>query len=54
MQKVKITPNLGSLNFAEGTFPTPYGLIKVKHTKGINGKITSEIQAPKDIEIVII
>lgn len=51
-KKVKISPNLGSLNFAEGTFPTPYGLIRVKHTKGQDGKIVSEIETPDEIEVV--
>jgi alpha-L-rhamnosidase len=49
---VQIIPHLGDLQFAEGTFPTPYGIIKVKHTKLANGKIKSIIQAPKEIKIV--
>ncbi len=46
-----IKPNLGDLKWAEGTFPTPYGIIYVKHVKE-NGKIKSEIKAPKDIKII--
>ena len=49
---VKITPNLGDLTFAEGTFPTPYGVIKVKHVKQANGKITSTIDAPKQVKVI--
>ena len=49
---VKISPNLGDLQFVEGTFPTPFGLIKIKHTKMANGKVVSKISAPKEIKIL--
>ncbi len=49
---VKISPHLGDLQFAEGTFPTPYGIIKIKHTKMANGKVTSQISAPKEVKII--
>ncbi|MET4082717.1 alpha-L-rhamnosidase [Pedobacter sp. UYP30] len=49
---IKIEPHLGDLKFVEGTFPTPYGILKVKHTKLANGKIKSEIDAPKGVKIV--
>lgn len=49
---IQIDPHLGDLEFAEGTFPTPQGLLKVKHTRQANGKIRSEIDAPKGVKIV--
>lgn len=49
---IKVTPHLGDLKFAEGTFPTPYGLVKVKHTKLANGKINSVITGPKQVKII--
>ncbi len=49
---VQIIPQLGDLQFAEGSFPTPYGIIKVKHTRLANGQIKSIIKAPKEIKIV--
>jgi alpha-L-rhamnosidase len=49
---VKISPNLGDLQFVEGTFPTPFGLIKIKHTKMADGKVVSKISAPKEIKIL--
>jgi hypothetical protein len=49
-KKVKIEPHLGSLTFAEGTFPTPYGVIKVKHVKQADGSVTSSVVLPKGIE----
>ncbi|WP_276090118.1 alpha-L-rhamnosidase C-terminal domain-containing protein [Pedobacter sp. JY14-1] len=49
---VRIEPHLGDLKFAEGSFPTPYGIIKVKHTRLANGKVQSDIMAPKAIKII--
>lgn len=49
---IKIEPHLGDLTFAEGTFPTPYGIIKIRHTKQRDGKIKSEIDAPKEVKII--
>ena len=49
---IRIQPNLGELSFAEGTFPTPYGIVTVKHVKQADGKIKSEIDAPKEVKII--
>lgn len=49
---IQIRPNLGNLQYAEGTYPTPHGIIKVKHVKQANGKVTSEIEAPDEIKII--
>lgn len=51
-KKVKITPHLADLKWVEGTFPTPYGDIKIRHEKLPNGKIKSDIQAPDEVEII--
>lgn len=51
-QTVTIRPNLGDLEWAEGTFPTPYGDIKVRHERGQNGEIKSDIKVPEGIKIV--
>lgn len=50
-KELRITPNLCDLNWAEGTFPTPLGIVYVKHVKDTNGKIKTTIQAPKGIII---
>ena len=50
-KSVRITPNLGDLEWVEGTFPTPYGVIEIRHEKGADGKVTSRIKAPKEIRI---
>lgn len=49
---INIKPFLGDLEWAEGTFPTPYGVVKIKHTKLENGEIESEIDAPKEIKVL--
>lgn len=49
---IRVHPNLGDLSFAEGSFPTPYGIVKVKHVKQPDGKVKSEIEAPKEIKII--
>ncbi len=49
---VRIKPYLGDLKFAEGTFPTPLGLIKVKHQKMADGRVKSTISAPKGVKIL--
>ena len=51
-RKVRITPHLGDLEWAEGTFPTPYGVIEIKHTRNADGKVTSKIKVPKGVKVV--
>ena len=51
-KKIRIEPHLADLQWAEGTFPTPMGVLYVKHTKAADGKITSVIKAPKGVVIV--
>lgn len=50
-KKVKIVPNLGSLKWVKGTYPTPFGIISIEHKFDKNGKIQSKIEAPKGVEI---
>ncbi|MFT3751804.1 MAG: alpha-L-rhamnosidase C-terminal domain-containing protein [Paludibacter sp.] len=49
---VKIEPHLGDLNWAEGTFPTPDGLIKIRHDKQADGSVKSKIEAPKGVKVI--
>ena len=51
-RKVAIEPHLGRLKWAKGTFPTPYGVIRISHKVGADGKVVSDIQAPDGVEIV--
>ncbi len=50
--KVKITPHLGDLQWVEGAFPTPKGVITIRHEKDANGQVKSNIKAPDGVEIV--
>lgn len=51
-RKTAVKPFLGDLRWAEGTFPTPQGIIKVRHEKQSDGTIKTAIDAPDGIEIV--
>jgi hypothetical protein len=51
-RKVKIDPHLGDLEWVEGSFPTPYGKIFIRHEKAVNGKIVSKINAPNEVKII--
>ena len=47
--KVKITPHLGRLAWAEGTYPTPKGPIHVRHDKQPDGTIKTTVKLPEGI-----
>ncbi len=49
---LRITPHLGDLKWAEGTFPTPLGTVSIRHEKDVNGNVKSKIKAPKGIRII--
>jgi hypothetical protein len=49
-KKIKISPNLCDLEWACGTYPTPYGVIEIEHKK-VNGKVVTKVNAPKEVEI---
>ena len=48
---VEIAPDLGGLEWAEGTYPTPYGNIFIRHELA-NGTVRSEIRAPEQVHIL--
>ncbi len=47
--KVKITPHLGRLTWAEGTYPTPKGAIQLRHEKQADGTVKSTIKLPDGV-----
>jgi hypothetical protein len=49
---VRVEPHLGDLQWVEGTFPTPKGLLKIRHEKQPDGTVKSDIQAPAGVKIV--
>lgn len=48
-KRVKIEPHLGQLEWAEGTYPTPYGDIRVAHRKNEDGTVSSIVEVPEGI-----
>lgn len=51
-KKVRITPHLGDLAWAKGSYPTPFGIIRLEHHKRADGTIETTVDAPPEIEIV--
>lgn len=49
---IRIHPHLGDLEWAEGTYPTPLGVIYVKHVKKDGGNVVSTVKAPDGIKVV--
>ncbi len=50
-KKLAIEPQLGGLEWARGTYPTPYGIVEIEHHVE-NGKVETKVNAPKEVEIV--
>lgn len=51
-EKIAIEPQLGDLEWVEGTYPTPKGIIRVRHEKLKNGEIKSDVQLPAGIKVL--
>ena len=51
-RKVRIEPHLGDLEWAEGTYPTPYGVIEVHHRKNADGSVTTKVKLPRGVRRV--
>ena len=49
---VRIEPHLGDLDWAEGTYPTPQGLIRVRHVKRPDGSVDSTIDVPDGVRVL--
>ncbi len=49
---IRIQPNLGDLQWVEGTYPTPMGVVKIRHEKQANGTIKSSVDAPKGVKVL--
>ncbi len=47
-----ITPYLGNLDWADGSFPTPFGTVYIRHQKTDDGIIVSKIIAPENVRII--
>ena len=49
---IRIQPNLGDLQWVEGTYPTPMGVVKIRHEKQADGTVKSKIDAPKGVKVL--
>lgn len=49
---IRLEPKLGDLTEVEGAFPTPMGLLKVRHHVNSDGNIKSEYEAPEGVTII--
>ena len=49
---VKIEPHLGDLEWVEGTYPTPYGVISIRAEKGKDGRIMTKVTKPKQVKLI--
>ena len=52
-KKIVICPNLGDLEWAEGTYPLPQGILSVSHRRNADGTITTDYTVPDGVEVVV-
>lgn len=50
-KKLRISPNLGDLEWIDIEYPTPYGIVRVQ-SKVQDGEVKTDITAPKEIKII--
>ncbi len=51
-KKIRIEPHLGDLQWVEGTFPTPCGIVKIEHRKMADGSVKTRVEAPKGVKVI--
>lgn len=51
-EKISLKPQLGDLAWAEGTFPTPLGIVTVRHSANTDGTVTTTWSAPEGVEVI--
>ena len=50
---VKINPDLGDLEWVDGSVPTPFGDIKISHRKDAEGNVVSKVDAPVGVSVIM-
>jgi hypothetical protein len=50
-RRIRVAPNLGDLQWVEGSLPTPFGPVHVRHEKAADGTVRSKIEAPEGVTI---
>lgn len=51
-RKIMIKPRLGNLKFVKGSYPTPYGIIRIESFIDEKGNLITNYDAPDEIEII--
>lgn len=51
-KEITISPDLGGLSWAKGTFPTPLGIVSISHRRLDDGTIETTIDAPEGVTII--
>lgn len=51
-RKVRIEPHLGHLDWVEGTFPTPFGEISVRHERQPDRSVRTVYAAPDEVTVM--
>lgn len=51
-EEIRIKPNLGYLNSVKVDYPTPFGILRVEHTKNADGSVTTTTKVPNGVKIV--
>ena len=52
-RKLEITPHLGKLQYARGSYPTPFGTVKIEHTRDAQHRVVTKVEAPAEVEVVV-
>lgn len=50
---ISINPHLGNLQFVEAEYPTPLGLVKVRHKRQEDGSVKTEYEAPEGMTVMM-
>jgi hypothetical protein len=50
--RVRVQPHLADLAWVEGAFPTPRGVLRVRHEKRTDGTVMSRVDAPPGVRVV--
>lgn len=49
---IRIDPHLADLEWVEGSFPTPHGIVQIKHTRQDDGTIDTRVKAPEEVKVI--
>lgn len=49
---LRVSPHMGDLDFVEGAFPTPSGVVTLRHRKSSSGCVETSVDAPPGVRII--